>query len=108
MHKRELARELARRMHLGGDNYAEETANLILDHLFAEDGIIARELAAGRDVTITGFGTFGTRSYSERVIQNPHGGEPLDVPSGRRATFHPGAALRRAVQPEVRLWPVHR
>lgn len=108
MHKQELAAELAHRMHLGDDAQARDVAMGIIHHLFGERGIIASELAAGRDVIVTGFGAFGTRSYSERVIQNPHGGEPLDVPSGRRATFHPGAALRRAVQPEVRLWPVHR
>lgn len=80
-------------------------AHAILDSTL---DIIGDTLAAGEDVVITGFGTFGTRSYSERVMPNPHGGEPLDVPSGRAPTFRAGAALRRRVQADVRLWPVHR
>ena len=105
----ELIDELARS--LGGDKQGAEVA---IDALFGDlssgggIGIIPLILKRGHSVTITGFGTFGTRSYSERVIPNPHGGEPLDVPSGRRATFKPGAQLRDASQPEVRLWPVHR
>ena len=83
----------------------DDDAHAILDSAL---DIIGDTLAAGEDVVITGFGTFGTRSYSERVMQNPHGGEPLDVPSGRAPTFRPGAALRRRVQADVRLWPVHR
>lgn len=108
MNKTELARALAHRMHLGDDDQAVRTAAQVLNHLFAGDGIIARELADGRDVVITGFGTFGTRTHSERVMPNPHGGEPLDVPSGRVPTFRAGAALRRRVQADVRLWPIHR
>ncbi len=108
MNKTELARALAHRMHLGDDAVATRTAALILGHLFAEDGIIASELSAGRDVVVTGFGTFGTRSYSERTINNPRGGEPLDVPSGRLVTFRAGDAIRRRVQPETRVWPIHR
>lgn len=70
--------------------------------------IIADELAAGQTVTLTGFGTFGTRSYGERVMPNPRGGETLDVPSGRAPVFRAGQTLRRQVQPGVRVWPVHR
>ena len=109
IHRAELIDELARSM--GGDKQGAEVA---INALFGDlssgggDGIIPLALARGDDVTITGFGTFGTRSYSERVMQNPHGGEPLDVPSGRAPTFRAGAALRRRVQADVRLWPIHR
>lgn len=108
MSKTELARALAHRMHLGDDAEAVRTATGILNHLFAEDGIIAEKLAGGDDVTITGFGTFGTLSYSERVGRHPKTGADIDVPSGRRATFRAGATLRRRVQADVRLWPIHR
>lgn len=108
MHRTELIAELARS--LGGD---AGLAQIAIDSLFgslgqAGAGIIPLALKRGRRVVITGFGTFGTRSYSERVMQNPHGGEPIDVPSGRRPTFHPGAMLREMVKPAVQLWPVHR
>ena len=109
MNKTELAAALAHRMHLGTDSYSEETARMILGFLFAEDGIIAEELAAGRDVTVTGFGTFGVRHHDAYVMNNPRGGEPIDVPSGRAPTFHAGAALRRRVMRDViQVWPVHR
>lgn len=108
MHRTELIDELARS--LGGD---ADLAQIAIDSLFgslgqAGDGIIPLALARGDSVTITGFGTFGTRSYSERVMPNPRGGEPIDVPSGRRPTFRPGDRLAELVQPEARLWPVHR
>lgn len=107
MHKQELARELAWRMHLGDDTQAQGVANGILNHLFAEDGIIARELAKGGSVVVTGFGTFGTRGHAATTIPNPDG-EPISVPSWRGVTFRTGDALRRAVQYDVRVFPVHR
>lgn len=108
MNKSELALALAKEMHLGDDNQAIVTGLYILNCLFGKGGIIGRELAKGGTVTITGFGTFGTHDYSERVMQSPRGGEPVDVPSGRRPTFRAGAKLRRQVQREVRIWPAHR
>lgn len=110
MNKTELARALAHRMHLGDDAEAVRTAAEILTHLFDEDGIIALKLASGDDVTITGFGTFGTDGWDAYTMKNPRnpGGVRLDVPSGRRATFRAGEALKRAVQYELRLYPIHR
>lgn len=109
MHRAELIEELARS--LGGDKQAAEVAiNALFGDLSSGGGagIIPLALKRGGKVAITGFGTFGTRSYSERVMPNPKGGEPIDVPSGRRPVFHPGDALRDLVQPELRVWPVHR
>lgn len=109
LHRAELIAELARS--LGGDKQGAEVA---INALFGDlsdgggDGIIPLALKRGGKVVITGFGTFGTKPYSARVMPNPRGGEPIDVPSGRRPVFHPGDALRDRVQPEVRVWPVHR
>lgn len=86
----------------------ESDARATVELFFGEDGVIARALAAGDSVVITGFGTFEGKSYSERTMPNPKGGEPIDVPNGRRPVFHPGKVLRRVVQAPTRLWPVHR
>lgn len=109
MHRAELIEELARS--LQGDRQAAEVAiNALFGDLSSGGGagIIPLALKRGERVVITGFGTFGTKSYSERVMPNPHGEKPLDVPSGRRPTFHPGDVLREMVKPAVQLWPVHR
>lgn len=109
LHRTELIEELARS--LGGDKQGAEVA---INALFGDlsdgggAGIIPLALKRGDRVAITGFGTFGTKSYSERVMPNPKGGEPIDVPSGRRPTFHPGDRFRATVQREVQIWPVHR
>ena len=80
----------------------------VLAYLDSLTDIIGDELAADRSVTITGFGTFGTVWYSEHTVKHPKTGVDVDVPSGRRATFRAGDTLRRQVQADVRLWPIHR
>jgi nucleoid DNA-binding protein len=108
VHRAELIDELARSM--GGDRQGAEVA---INALFGDlssgggDGVIALILKRGSPVVITGFGTFTPRGHYATTIPNPNG-EPISVPSWRGVTFRAGAALRRAVQPEVRLWPVHR
>lgn len=104
MHKQDLIDEVRRRSGWMRESDARATVDLI----FGIDGVIADALDRGEPVVITGFGTFDTRSYSERVMTNPRGGEPIDVQSGRRAVFRPGKTLRDRVQPDIRLWPVHR
>jgi nucleoid DNA-binding protein len=60
MTKDEFAAKLA-----GQTGLTKAKAGEVLDSIFsteARKGIIAIELDAGRDFTITGFGTFGTRN----------------------------------------------
>lgn len=80
-------------------------AHTLVDSLL---DIIGDALAKGEKVVISGFGTFGTRTHDARVMDNPRGGEPIDVPSGRVPTFRAGSRLRRDVQLPVQLWPIHR
>lgn len=102
MNKTELARALAHRMHLGDDDQAVRTAALVLNHLFAEGGIIAGELAADRSVTITGFGTFDVTNVARRFVTPPHKPDgvirgAIEVPAHRRPVFRAGKGLKSRV-----------
>jgi DNA-binding protein HU-beta len=58
---------------------------------------IERELAAGGEVSITGFGKFSVAQRGPRQARNPQTGEPIAVPAGRAARFSPGAKLKQAL-----------
>jgi DNA-binding protein HU-beta len=58
---------------------------------------IESELAAGGEVTITGFGKFSVSERGARQARNPRTGEPIDVPAGRAPRFSAGAKLKQAV-----------
>ncbi len=76
---------------------AAETINAI----FSTDsgkGIIAVELDAGRDFTITGFGTFGTRNRKARMGRNPQTGSPIHIPAMTVPTFRSGKGLKDRVR----------
>ncbi len=76
---------------------AAETINAI----FSTDsgkGIIAVELDAGRDFTITGFGTFGTRNRKARMGRNPQTGAPIHIPAMTVPTFRSGKGLKDRVR----------
>ncbi|HYF57132.1 MAG TPA: HU family DNA-binding protein [Salinarimonas sp.] len=59
--------------------------------------IISKEVAAGGEVAITGFGSFKTSARGERTGRNPRTGEPLTIAASRTVKFAPGAALKSAV-----------
>ena len=61
---------------------------------------IERELAAGGEVAITGFGKFSVSDRGARHGRHPQTGEPIDVPAGRAPRFSAGAKLKQAVAPE--------
>lgn len=108
VHRAELIDELARS--LGGDKQGAEVAiNALFGDLSSGGGagIIPLILKRGSSVVITGFGTFTPRGHYATTIPNPDG-EPISVPSWRGVTFRTGDALRRAVQYDVRVFPVHR
>jgi DNA-binding protein HU-beta len=58
---------------------------------------IEQELAAGGEVSITGFGKFSVSERSARQARNPRTGEPIEVPAGRAPRFTAGAKLKQAV-----------
>jgi len=93
------------------DDFAEKlakTADLskakakdVIDAIFDTDprkGIIAIELDAGRDFTITGFGTFATRNRKARKGRNPQTGKEIMIPAMTVPTFRAGKGLKDRVR----------
>lgn len=72
-----------------------------IDAIFSTDdrqGIIAIELDGGRDFTITGFGTFGTRRRKARMGRNPQTGDSIQIPAMTVPTFKAGKGLKDRVR----------
>ncbi|HRA47150.1 MAG TPA: HU family DNA-binding protein [Thermomicrobiales bacterium] len=61
---------------------------------------ITKTLAEGDEVAISGFGTFRVATRAGRTTRNPRSGEPMRVAPGKSPRFSPGAALKRAVDPQ--------
>jgi len=62
-------------------------------------GLIARTLAAGDAVRLTGFGTFEARHRAARRAMNPRTGRDVLVPESVRPVFRAGNTLKQALQP---------
>ena len=90
MNKTELAEQIAERAGVSG---AE--AGRILD---ATLQTIEQELAAGREVTITGFGKFSVADRSAREGVNPATGERMAIAASKAPRFSAGAKLKQAVK----------
>jgi DNA-binding protein HU-alpha len=73
----------------------------VIDCIFATDpgaGIIAVELDAGRDFTVTGFGTFGKRRRNARMGRNPQTGAAIEIQAMNVPTFKAGKGLKDRVR----------
>jgi DNA-binding protein HU-beta len=95
MNKTELAQKLARTQDL-----TQAAASEIIDAIFSTEpgeGIIAVELDAGRKVTISGFGTFATKSRAARKGRNPATGATISIPARKYAHFTPAKSLKDRV-----------
>lgn len=92
MNKEDLVARLAERM----DSTKAQAAEIVTA-LFAPDGLIADELAAGGDVALMGFGVFEARPVAARQHRNPKTGEPVTVPAHRRPAFRAGSGLKARV-----------
>jgi DNA-binding protein HU-beta len=90
VNKTELAEQIAQRAGVSG---AE--AGRILD---ATLQTIEQELAAGREVTITGFGKFSVADRSAREGVNPATGERMAIAASKAPRFSAGAKLKEAVK----------
>lgn len=75
---------------LGGKKAASDAVEAICD-------VIIREVAAGRKVGITGFGTFEKVSRAARTGRNPRTGETVKINQTSVAKFKPGTAFKVAV-----------
>ena len=76
-------------------------AREVIDCIFSTDpreGIIAIELDAGRDFTVTGFGTFKTRKTKERKGRNPQTGQEITIAARKSVSFRAGKGLKERVK----------
>lgn len=83
------------------DRVAESTGLDRKDAAAAVDSalsVIAQELAAGSEVTLTGFGKFHVAERGARQGVNPRTGEAMRIPATRIPRFTAGSALKKAVK----------
>ncbi len=59
--------------------------------------VVSKEVAAGGEVAITGFGSFKVGQRSERTGRNPRTGEAMTIAASKTVKFVPGSALKAAV-----------
>ena len=64
------------------------------------EAIIAA-VAAGRSVTLSGFGTFEPRERQARTGRNPRTGVAVPIPPRTAPAFRPGNTFKDAVDDEV-------
>src|SRR5687767_1372083 len=96
MTRSEFAEKLAKNADI-----SQTKARQILDIIFStnpREGIIAIELDAGRDITITGFGTFSTRRRKARKGRNPRNGATIQIAAATVPVFRAGAGLKERVR----------
>ncbi|NNK85814.1 MAG: HU family DNA-binding protein, partial [Desulfobacterales bacterium] len=54
-------------------------------------------LGKGKDVTLTGYGTFKVAKRKARKGRNPQTGEEIQIKAAKVPKFSPGKALKEAV-----------
>lgn len=92
MRKQDLVKSVA-----GKANMPERQVDTIVQATF---DAIRDSLAAGEEVTITGFGSFRISERGAREGRNPQTGERITIPSRKSPSFRPGTQLKRAVSGE--------
>lgn len=94
MNKATLIEKLAERSSL-----SKKQAEASLESLV---GIIIEELKAGNEVTITGFGTFLSRTRHARGGVNPQNpSERIEIPEVKVAKFKTGKTLKDALKGKI-------
>ena len=95
MNKTDMAQTLAKKTGL-----TQSAAQDVVDAIFSTEsgeGVIAAELDAGNKVTISGFGTFSTKSRAARKGRNPATGAEISIPARKYAHFSPAKGLKDRV-----------
>ena len=59
--------------------------------------LVKAELTNGRNVKISGFGSFVVRDKKERMGRNPQTGEPMTISARRVVSFKPSQLLNKEV-----------
>ena len=86
MKKSDIAVRIARQALLS-KAAAETAVNAVFE-------AVGYALAKGDKVTVSGFGTFATRSRAARTRRNPRTGESVAVTASKTPAFKAGQALR--------------
>jgi DNA-binding protein HU-beta len=90
INKDELARAVAGRSGLQ-NSQAKAAVEATLEE-------IAKQIAAGNEVRLTGFGKFSAAQREARQGRNPQTGETIQIAAKRVPKFSAGAELKKAVQ----------
>lgn len=94
MNKNDLIEALAPR--LGGRAAAATAVEAFVD-------VVLRQVAAGGQVGITGFGTFERVDRAPRTGRNPHTGEAVPIAATSRPRFRPGTYFTSVVADPAQL-----
>ncbi len=70
---------------------ASDCLNVLLEE-------IKKALSQGKDVVLTGFGTFTVVKRKARTGRNPQTGEEIKIPARKAPKFKPGKDLKNAVK----------
>ncbi len=82
---------------------SKRQAGDVVDALFSTSadkkkvGIIAAEVAKGRKISLTGFGSFERRQRKARTGRNPQTGETLKIAAAKYPAFVAGKAFKDRV-----------
>lgn len=90
MNKNELINEVARKTGLSRRE-AEVGVQTMLD-------LISKEIAKGKKVTLTGFGTFDVGKRLARSGVNPRTGKPIKIPATKMPRFKPSRIMRDKIK----------
>ena len=60
--------------------------------------IVQDTVAKGEEVSLIGFGVFGSREQGEREVRNPKTGKAMFIPSKSTPYFKPGKQLKEFVR----------
>jgi len=90
MNKNQLAKAISVRTEV-----PVRTVMSVLDELMLT---VTETAAAGDEIRLTGFGTFGRRRRGERKGRNPKTGEIMMIPAKYAPYFKPGERFARAVE----------
>lgn len=89
MTKQDLIEKIAKNLDIS-ENKAGDYLNSTIDE-------ITKALTQGKDVVLTGFGTFRVTKRKARMGRNPQTGEKIRIPAKKVPKFKAGATLKRKV-----------
>lgn len=78
---------------------SKEACGKALDAFTAATG---ENLSSGRQVKITGFGTFGVTEVAEKTVKSAFTGDMVTVAAHRRVSFRPGQVLKDTVNGRIK------